>query len=156
MLVMVIVTIIRSISCVVVTVVMFIIMIVVIVLHFFSHGEELVQRKESITVRVEHFNHLIGVHVMLFFKPHVACIFTVLLSGVFIVIFVCVHVVTDAVFVAMFVIVFIAMVIIIAVLVTMVMVMVVCTTHCCDSNGECFHILCLEFKHVFACFEFVD
>ena len=46
--------------------------------------------------------------------------------------------------------------VIIAVFVTVVMMVMVCTAHCCNGDGECFHILCLEFEHVFACFKFVN
>ena len=60
--------------------------------------------------------------------------------------------------IAVVIMVIIAMVImvIIAMVIAVVMVVVVCTAHCCDGDGECFHILCLEFEHVFACFEFVN
>ena len=63
--------------------------------------------------------------------------------------------------IAVVVIMVIAMVVImviavVVVVVTVVMVVVVCTAHCCNSNGECFHIICFEFEHVFACFEFVN
>ena len=55
--------------------------------------------------------------------------------------------------IAMVVVMVIAMVVVV---ITVVMVVVVCSAHCCNGNGECFHILCLEFEHVFACFEFVN
>ena len=86
---------------------------------------------------------------MLSFHPHVACSFTVFLSGVLVVILVSAHVMTDTVVFVTMVIMFVTM------LVAMVM-MVVCTTHCRNGNGECFDIFCFEFEHVFSGFEFVN
>ena len=103
---------------------------------------------------------------MLSFHPHVACSFTVFLSGELFVSLVCILIMACFRFpmIVMFITVFtiviimvVAMIIIvvITVLVTMVVV-VVCATHCRNGNGECFRVFCFEFEHVFSCFEFVD
>ena len=104
---------------------------------------------------------------MLSFHPHVACSFTVFLSSVFVMVLVCIHVVAYVRFpvigmvitvITIVIIMVVAMIIIVVItmFVTMVVVVVVCTTHCSNGNGECFHVFCFEFKHVFTCFEFVN
>jgi multidrug efflux pump subunit AcrB len=44
----------------------------------------------------------------------------------------------------------------IAMLVSVVVVVMVCSTHCCNGNGERFDSFCFEFEDVFSGFELVN
>ena len=93
---------------------------------------------------------------MLSFHPHVACSHTVFLSSVLLMGFVSILIMASFRLPVVIVIVSILVAVIPVVFVTMVVVVVVCTAHCCNGNGERFHVLCLKFEHVFARFEFVN